>query len=241
MLREMFSRLTDLDRGLFHTFIGLLVRPGQVAKDYVCGKQRPYVHPLTFFFIGTAMQMVSLFLCESILVEMLRANIDESLPAEAKGQLLKMFGENPTLAIAEIYISSIQQAYAYAALFFFCFPFSLSLYFLHRLGRDKFRFSETSVFSLYCFGQMLVLTALFTPIAIRIGTAPQLLMALGTYFIYPLYAHKAFFRPGWFSRVLTAMATVISTLLFFSSILLIFLGYLVVTISANNAEVGAGP
>ena len=238
MMREMVSRLTDFDRGLLHTFLDLMIRPGQVAKDYVTGKQKPYVNPLTYFFIGTACQMISLFLCESILVRMLKERFTTGLPPQARTQLDTAFEGDAAQGMAEVYISSVQQGYAYAALFCFCLPFAFLLYLLQRIAGDRFRFSETCIFALYCFGQMLVITAVTTPIAIRIGFPVQMATALGTYFVFPLHAHTGFFRSTWLARILTATTTLISSMLFFGSILVIFMGYLIATVAVSAAAQG---
>lgn len=230
LIKELFSRVTDLERGLLHTFVDMMVHPGVVVRDYVMGKQKPYVNPLTYFFIGTALTMISLFLCQSILVENMQKSFGRDVNGPARAQLDKIFDGDGALGVAECYITAVQQGYAYLAFFCFCFPFAVLLRWFHALPGGKFRLAETMVFSLFCFGQMLIITAFLTPITIRIGTSVQLIAALATYIVFPLHAHTSFFRSTWTARLLTILATVISSLLFFSSIVVIFFVTVVVTI-----------
>ena len=224
LTKELFSKVTDLDRGLLHTFIELLTRPGSVIRDYVSGRQKPYLNPLTYFFVGTALQMVSLYLSRDFLVDSFRKSLSQRIPLEAEN-LRKAFGKDVALGIAECYLDAIQQGYAYAALFCFCLPFAFLMTWLHSSRKQSihFRLGETGVFALFCFAQMLVLTAILTPIMIHIGSMAQILMALGTYIVYPQIVHTGFFESTIWGRIKTAIATMISSSLFFASIIAIFL------------------
>ena len=134
----------------------------------------------------------------------------------------QVFGGDAATAIADSYIGAIQQAYAYAALLSYCFPFAVLLMWLHRLSGECFRLGETMVFSLYCFGHTLMITACLIPITVRINSNVQLVAGIGTYFLFAWHAHTGFFRRTWWARLMTGIATGISTGMFFVSILVIF-------------------
>jgi hypothetical protein len=51
MFREVFSTLTNLDRGFLHTIQQLFVAPDRVFKRYIDGATREFYHPLRYFLI----------------------------------------------------------------------------------------------------------------------------------------------------------------------------------------------
>ncbi len=235
LAKTVVSQLVNVERGLFRTFLDMMRRPGEVARDYVSGKQRPYVNPLTYFFVGAAAQLISFFLCLPIIRKNLRVEFEKVMTqnAELATALEKVFSGEPVTAIIECYTAAIQQAYTYAALLFFCVPFSLFLLMLHRVAGEKFRLAETFVFALYSFAQMLIITAVTNLIALRIDPMLQSVLALGTYAVYPQWAHGGFFQRTWLSRLMTLIATFLTSCIFFSSIMFIFVATVVAAIVWN--------
>ncbi|MCB9280372.1 MAG: DUF3667 domain-containing protein [Lewinellaceae bacterium] len=61
-LRMLFSQLigmiTNIERGFWHTFWMLLVRPWVVIEDYLAQRTRPYYDPFRFLFIMTGIASV---------------------------------------------------------------------------------------------------------------------------------------------------------------------------------------
>ena len=227
LLKDLLSRLSNLDRGLLHTFIALIKRPGGVARDYVCGKQRAYVNPLAYFFFGAALQLVSVWFSAPII----RAQMAAAVPpagevppaqAEAMQNMAKTLGGDPAVVIADIYITSIQQAYTYVALIGFCFPLAVLLKWLHRRAGEQFELGEVTVFSLYMVAQMLVLTAFVMPIAMRLNFLLATLAGPLVYAYVMWRGHSGFFRSGLKSRLLSFLALFISCGIFATSILGVF-------------------
>lgn len=56
--RDFVERYLKLERGVFRTFRDLLIRPGVVARNYVDGLRRPYVNPLSYLLIASALSVV---------------------------------------------------------------------------------------------------------------------------------------------------------------------------------------
>ncbi len=232
MVHDLFERLTNIEKGFLFTILSLFRRPGQVARDYVSGKQKCYINPLTLFLLGTAMQLAALWLTQDVLRNrMVQDFTQASMPAQQERlePLEKKLGKSMPEALAESYFMSIQQGYAYAALLFFCVPFATTLKWFHALMGEPFRLGETTIFSLYIMSQMLIVTAVCTPITARLGTAPQMIMAGAAYTLIPQWGHTDFFQRTWASRLLTFIATGISAVIFVSSILVIFLVTFIVT------------
>ncbi|MEM7782339.1 MAG: DUF3667 domain-containing protein [Planctomycetota bacterium] len=227
LIKDLFAKVTDVDRGLFFTFWAMLIRPGQVAKDYVRGKQKVYVNPLTFFFIGAAIQLLGLWICEGELRSVIKEqfttqreqqpNIDRQMT-----EIESRVGKPADQFFADSYIGAMQQGYTYAALLFFSLPFAVMLFLLHRIIGSEFYLGETVVFSLYVFGQILIITAISLPLALFIfGPILHGILSMFVYLIFPMHAHRRFFPPGFVSRAMTLMALLVSTATFGGSILVI--------------------
>ncbi len=224
LIKTLFSRLTDIDRGLYHTFICLCKRPGVVARDYASGKQKPYVNPLTYFFLAATLQVISFWSVMGYFRAQLQADLREQLQdAETNVRLEKLLGESLPDAMADSYATAVTQGYSYLALFFYAIPFAGLLWLLHKARGEVFRLGETVVFALYVFSQILVLTAALTPFALRFGTTVQMIMALAVYVTVPQLAHGGFFERSWTSRLATTLATMLAWFPFVLSILALFL------------------
>lgn len=224
LTKDLISRLTDLDAGLFHTFLALWRSPGKVAREYISGKQKPFVNPLTYFFIGAAAQILSFWSFTSIFREQFIGNMNGgALPPDAREKIETILGGPFEEAMADSYISGVMQGYSYAALFFFVFPFAIMLWILHGGLGEKFRLGESIVFSLFTYGHILLITAAFAPITIRIGTWAQLLMGTVVYIIYPQFAHSGFFQKTYISRFMTLLSTIIAWFGLICGINLIFI------------------
>ena len=48
---QLFSAITNVERGFLFTIIQMAIRPGTVIKDYIEGKTRPYFPPFRYAFI----------------------------------------------------------------------------------------------------------------------------------------------------------------------------------------------
>ena len=86
LIGELFSRIFNHERGLFFTLGQLLVAPGSVIRNYVSGKQKPYVSPLTIFFIGATAVLLSIWYYEPFLRESMNLQMQSSASAEDLAQ-----------------------------------------------------------------------------------------------------------------------------------------------------------
>jgi len=233
LVRESFSKVTDVNRGLLHTLIWMFRDPGKVAKDYIAGRQREYVSPLTYFLIGAALQIVAYWIIQDGLQEMLENRLTEVLD-EQKGLRPDQLAEAKAFFLSEAFLGSfvttLQQVYTYAALFCFALPFSFLLWIMHRMAGEKFNLGETLVFAMFIFGQVLILTACLTPIVFMISPMLQAILMLA-YTIVPQLAHSSFFRRTWRSRMVTFSATGLAFIPFSLSFITIFAVTLWINIS----------
>lgn len=233
LLKDLTSRLFNLEKGLLHTLVDLLRRPGMVIRDYVSGKQKPYVNPLTFFFIGAAAQLLTIWILAPSLEGRIKQQVRDARATKAGSEMYEKlderFGQDTGEFMASTYTNMLQQVYSYAALLFFCIPFAIALKVLHGAAGDRFSLGETIIFSLYSFGMILLLTAIISTLTMRISIGLQSTLSIVTYFGFIQHAHTRFFRNGGGSRLLTLISTLIASACFFSSIVAILIGSLVVS------------
>ncbi|MBL8891741.1 MAG: DUF3667 domain-containing protein [Planctomycetaceae bacterium] len=224
ILWEFPGKVFSLERGLWLTFLALLVRPGQVCLDYVHGRRQIYVNPVSYFLIAASVQLASLWFTAPIV----RQSVSQSLsagrqnPAQAAAfeRMDKILGGDSGAAMADVYLTVIVQAYTYLAVIAFAVPLALALWVFHR--RCHYHFAELMVFSLYVTAQCLIVTAFTTPIFSRLGTVAQMLTAQGFYIFMAVWAHGRFFPPGVGRRFLTLSAMMFAMGCFFISIIMLF-------------------
>jgi hypothetical protein len=58
LLRQVPKAVFDVDRGLWHTLKGLLLRPGEVINDYLDGRRIRYTNPFTFLLLFAGINAV---------------------------------------------------------------------------------------------------------------------------------------------------------------------------------------
>lgn len=225
LLGDLISRIFNHERGLWHTCRQLLVQPGQVARDYVSGRQKPYVNPLTIFFLGSTAQLLQIWFHGPTLRSMMVQQVNQARaqnPDNAFDRLDKVLGGDAAQGMASAYLDALQQGYTYIALFAFCLPWAVFLAGGHRLTGVRFRLAETTIFALYVFGTILLLTAMLGAFTLRWGISWHFPLAMMIYGLFPLWAHRSFFRPTVFAYAITFLSTVVASGLFFLSIMVVF-------------------
>ncbi len=245
LIRSLLSRITAVEAGLFHTFWCLCLRPGSVAKDYIRGIQRPYVNPLTYFFLAATAQVLAFWSVQDILREQLggqiEKQIEQSAQADANARIEQMLGTTLHEALTDAYLTAVTQSYSYAALIIFAIPFAFLLWLLHRWRGEPFRMGETIVFSLFTFSQILFYTAAMTPFTARIDASLHGVAALSIYIVVSQYAHGQFFSRTWPARVLTLLSMIIAWIPFLFSIVGFFIIAFIAKLLWAAAQGGNGP
>ena len=152
LAHEAWERVVE--RGLLHTLRDMTARPGRVVRDYVEGRRRRYMSPLSFLLLGGALTLLVFPLTRPLLEGYLR------------GQLRASFLDRPhpllTPAQAEEYVRLtmlVSQNTTYVALFV-CIVFALFLRLFFR--RQGINLVESSVFALFTFGYVYFVSAPFS-------------------------------------------------------------------------------
>lgn len=226
LLGDLFSKLVNWESGLLHTFVNLWTRPGAVCLDYINGKRKPYVNPLSYFLLAAAMQIFSLWLITPILKESMIAGINVSRNDEASRKNFeavdRLMGGDAGSVMAEIYVSTMLQVYTYASFLFFSVPLAAALWLLHKHEEPHYRFAEVLIFSLYIVAHNLIITAVISPLFCFYSTTLHAWLCIAIYFGLILWAHQSFFQSNWKSRVFTVLSMLFACFVFFVSIVAIF-------------------
>lgn len=232
LLREIPGQLLSLERGLWFTFLSLFRSPGLVCWNYVSGRRRPYVSPLSYFLLGASAQLISLWFTAPIIRETMvkQLEVTRQDPAQAKtwDRLNEWMGGDPAIVMSDVYVTSLAQSYTYQAFLCFALPLAILLWGGQRLSGARFNLAETLVFAMYYVAHCLLVTAVTTPIVSRMGSTAQLITAQGFYVLFALWAHRHFFPPTPFAYLTTLFALLISMSFFFFSLIVVFIISLIV-------------
>ncbi|HHP7236988.1 DUF3667 domain-containing protein [Longibacter sp.] len=183
LVRAFISRVFDLDQGLLYTIRRLAVDPGSVARAYVKGRQKPYVGPLAFMVVATAVFIGSF----ELVADSMRSIF------EAQGQS----AADPAVVDAmDDYVKP------YAALLFTVSVLPVA-WVQQRVFRSvaDYTFAETLIMVLYCAGQATLYTGILQlVIMVAVPSLTGILIVQGsTLLIFPIIAHGAygFYRKRW--------------------------------------------
>lgn len=192
ILRDAAETLFNLDRGLLHTLVEGVRRPGQMAREYVGGRTVPYSQPLRVLLIGVAVaQLASLQfgIVESFLGGLFEGREDVSRSAATE------FVFDWFAAIAVLYVP--------------LFALATRLAFRSR----GFNYAENLVLHCYAFGVSALGFAFgFTPLDALDLPGPKAVTAVvGAAFFLSLFLHYAnavrgFFRSGWLAAISVTFA-----------------------------------
>jgi len=189
LVRTFISRVFDLDQGLLYTIRRLAVDPGSVARAYVKGRQKPYVGPLAFMVVATAVFIGSF----EIVADSMRSVLEAQTARTADPAVVDAMDE---------YVKP------YAALLF-----TLSVLPVAWVQQRVFRsiaaytYAETLIMVLYCAGQATLYTGILQLVVLLASPSMTgILIAQGsTLLIFPIIAHGAygFYRKSWKDVLLT--------------------------------------
>lgn len=192
-LRTLFqafaSRVLDLDQGLLYTFRRLAVDPGGVARAYVRGRQKPYVHPLALMVVATAVFIGFVELTEDILQR----------ETEAFFQERGAFYDGSFEALIDQFVKP------YATIFFVlsCLPIAYGFQFAFR-RIAAYTSTETLIMVLFATAQATFYTGFAQLVVFAWPSLTGIIVAqLSSLLIFPVLAHAAY---GFYRRRLSDVA-----------------------------------
>ncbi len=181
LIRELPGRAFNLERGVVHTFLQLCLRPGRVVRDYIDGRRRPYLNPLTYYLIAASAQLLALWWMSEDLAAMIRSGLSEAAITELRDAGVA----DPLTWVPERYELLIQNAYTWLGLLTFVLPMTLVL--RATLG-NKGNIAEMGVLALFALSHVILLTALLAPFTTQISFQLHSALAAALYILFSVWA-----------------------------------------------------
>lgn len=188
---EFRDKVVGIEKGLLHTFLMMLKKPGTPALDYVNGIRKKHASPIQYYFLG----MTLIFLAFELFDVM--GNIGNS----------GMFDQIPTLnnidekgkAFLAKYFASFNKNLK--TLTFLAFPFQLFIIYLF-FKKYKFSLLECAVLLLYLEGTSSLLQAFTAPLYGLIGVTAMSVFSF-VMIVYSIVVIKRFFNSGWIRAIIS--------------------------------------
>ena len=223
LLREFAQRFLKLERGLFYTAWRSVVAPGPLAQDYIGGKRKRYLNPLSYLLVGSAVAVLLMpfYASEERMQSQFEAQRQSStVSPEAQAEMgieiaMRATGRDPAeltpeereALIAEsmertsefmpLYLETVGQLYSvFSVALVLAFALLLKLFFSGR--KTTYTLAETLVLSAYVSGAYVMLSAI-----VASGMAPFAMPSTGSivtmvlFFAFAGYAAWGFYGRTW--------------------------------------------
>jgi hypothetical protein len=145
------QQVWDIDHPILNTLIGLTLRPGVVAREYVDGKRIKYVHPLKYCLICSAIQVLMIKLLPTALFGVTKPiSFSGSSPqaADVAGDIATNLSKWTIEYLGPLTIAMMP-------------VLALALHMLIRRGGRTF--AESLVLSIFVYGHSLLIIAILLP------------------------------------------------------------------------------
>ena len=166
-------------------------QPGIPQRDYIDGRRRRHVNPVTFYLVGATAQLLSLYFVGDLMAQTLGDGLlEESVVAlQAKGI------EDPRAWVGERYILLIQNAYTWLGVITFVLPMALTL---KLLLPKRINLAEALVYCFYTVAFVMLITALVAPFSIPVSQSAHGIFGMTSYLVYALFSGVGCFgRKPW--------------------------------------------
>ena len=242
--REFAERFLKMERGLFATARLALLDPGRLGREYVEGRRRRYMNPVSFLLLGSALAVLLMPLYGS--AERLAS--DTSMPGQSRESLsrsidmgIRIAGGDPSELTPEereqlitegmernetflpAYIQTISRLYsAFSIALAVALAAFLKLFFG---GRPRtYTFAETLVLGCFFAGAYTALTSIvasvmapFAPLAVSSAVTSALLL------VGSAYAATGFYDRSWGTAALGAVSGVCALVVYMLTVAVIAL------------------
>ncbi len=204
---EFAYSLLNLEHGFFHTLWQLTIRPGQMAREYVTGRRKPYSKPLQFYLIMLALYFTVSELLKIDFIVIAREIVNElGLPPTEPS------AEQATRQILALVNQNIKIVYSVLVLII---AFALRVVYFN-LG---FNYVEMLTFSLYVMGykylfDLVSMLALVSPLPVygRLAIAGCASIASNIYLIRGIAQFSG--KMNWWSVVRALIALILAGALY---------------------------
>ena len=240
--RGFAERFLKLERGLLATARLAFLDPGRLAREYVGGRRRRYMNPVSFLLVGSAVAVLLMPFYGSVE----RIAGDTSMPAQSREDIeasidfgVRIAGGDPAELSAEerermvdeaiernqtfipAYIETVRRLYSvFSVVLAFALAAFLKLFFS---GRPKtYTFAETLVLGCFFAGAYTALTSViasglapFAPILVGSVVTTAVLIAGSS------YAATGFYGRSWGTAALGAVSGVAAFVVYTAAVLVV--------------------
>jgi hypothetical protein len=214
LMQEVSGSIFKLNKGFLNTFIGLFRRPGESIKEYLTGKRKSHVKPITYVLtLSTTYFLVSQITGQNTLM-------DEIIVGFAQGA--HDSGEGVEIPAALLWFA---KNYAYTTLLLLP-VFSLASYLFFRKGGRNYL--EHIVLNSYISGQQAVLYACFMLLNVVVKAKILEVIPVFVSIFYAVWVLGRFFPEG--NRVMHILRSLLTYLLY----LIVSVGLLVAVMGISE-------
>lgn len=240
--REFAERFLKLELGLFATVRLAVLDPGRLAREYVYGRRRRYMNPVSFLLLGSALAVLLIPLYGSAD----RLLDDDSMPGQSRASLsrsidtgIRIAGGDPgelspeerEQMIAEAvernetfipaYIETVGKLYSVLSVVLaFALAAFLKLFFSGR--PQTYTFAETLVLGCFFAGAYAALTSVvasaLAPFAL---TAVSSVVTTVVLIAGSAYAATGFYERSWGTAALGAVSGIVALVVYFGVIIVV--------------------
>jgi len=199
---DFFDNVFNLHKGLFYTFWNLIIKPGEVGKDYISGKRKRFTNPVRYLIIAVAIQAFMDYWF--IHPELTQQPDFLQFPFLSENTNKSMAIWNHTLAIKYSFVHNLSMI--------LIFPFS----FLVIFRKLRYNFTELLTVNFYYFSTGLILT-ISTILIYALGFDYQLPIAIIILITmsYVIWTNMDFFKEVKFwERLIKVLAALVLFILF---------------------------
>lgn len=176
---ELFHIITNLERGLWHTILGLVRNPGQVIRDYLRGATAMYYQPFRFLLLTTGLSaLLASFVDFDKILDMALSSGGVQVTPEARELQSKMV--HTLLRYTNLLISLSVPL------------FSVGTFLAYRKFRNTY--AEHLVANAYLYGLLSVLSGL----TIWFTTVPSLFIPLTAFSNFVTIFGNIWFYKSWY-------------------------------------------
>jgi hypothetical protein len=187
---EFRDKVVGIEKGLLHTFLMMIKKPGKPALDYVNGIRKKHASPIQYYFLGITLIFLAFEFFDVVahigdnewFQEIATANNYDDKKREFLNLYFTAFSKN------------------LKTLTFIAFPFQL--FFVYLFFR-KYRFSllECAVALLYLEGTTSIIQVFTAPLYKLLGVEVMSAFSF-VIIIYSMITLKRFFNSGWFRAII---------------------------------------
>ncbi len=182
---EFRDKVIGMEKGLFHTFLLMITKPGKPALDYVNGIRKKYASPIQYYFLAITISFLAF-----AFFDVMDSIGNDELFEQAFGT--NNLDEKSKEGINRFFTSFSKNL---KTLTFLAFPFQLCLHYLF-FRKYKFSLLECAIMLLYLDGTNLLIQAFTAPLYGLFGAGFMSVFSI-LFIIYSIIVLKRFFGSGW--------------------------------------------